>query len=139
MTLHFSDCFVAFAGEVAHDVSNQSIATTSFRKHRSRKQRRQRHNVIGFSQILERPPQDSDSSSDSGLEDLATAIEPSFSAAASISFVEEPFLDRVGKMSSELDALVKFVRRGVESLAGGTGDVASAFEIFAFALQDWDL
>ena len=41
-------------------------------------------------------------------------------------------------MSTELDALVRFVRRGVESLAGGTSEAASAFGVFAFALEDWD-
>ena len=70
---------------------------------------------------------------------MAVAVEPSFSATASISFAEESFADRVGKMSSELDALVRFVRRGVESLANGSSEAASAFEIFAFVLEDWDL
>lgn len=142
MTLHFSACFVAFAGDMTHDISRQSITSTSFHKHRSRRQRRQRRNVVGFSQTLQKVPiEDSDSSSDSEVdEDLASAVEPSFSATASmsVSFAEESFADRVGKMSSELDALVRFIRRGVESLASGTSEAASAFEVFAFALEDWD-
>ena len=66
--------------------------------------------------------------------------EPSFSigASSSASFMEDGFLARLDKMSSELDALVRFVRRGVESLAAGTGEAAPAFGIFAFALEDWD-
>jgi len=65
--------------------------------------------------------------------------EPSFSmAASSTSSAEDGFYSRIDKMSSELDGLVRFVRRGVESLAGGTGEAAPAFGIFAFALEDWD-
>jgi len=33
---------------------------------------------------------------------------------------------------------VRFVRRGVESLAGGVGEAAPAFGVLAFALEDWD-
>ena len=144
MTLHFTDCFTAFAGDVTHDISRHSITSASFRKHRSRKQRRLRRNVVGFSQTLQRPPlapalSDSSSSSDEDMgEDLASAVEPSFYASETISFVEENFVDRVGKMSAELDALVRFVRRGVESLASSTSEAASSFEVFAFALEDWD-
>ena len=71
-------------------------------------------------------------------EGIASAVEPSFYASETISFVEESFVDRVGKMSAELDALVRFVRRGVESLASSTSEAASSFEVFAFALEDWD-
>ena len=52
--------------------------------------------------------------------------------------VDGGVLARLDKMSSELDALVRFVRRGVESLAAGTSEAAPAFGIFAFALGDWD-
>lgn len=143
MTLHFTDCFVAFAGNVTLDISRHSTASTSFHKHRSRRQRRLRRNVIGFSQTLQKPPlastaSSSDSSDETVDEDLASAVEPSFYASETISFVEESFVDRVGKMSAELDALVRFVRRGVESLASSTSEAASAFEVFAFALEDWD-
>ena len=138
MTLHFSDCFVSFAGDVNHDISRHRNTSTSLHKHRSRRQRRQRRNVIGFSQTISKPTIDeSDSSSSSDAdEDLVSAVEPSFSAT--VSFAEETFVDRVGKMSSELDALVRFVRRGVESLAAGTSEAAPAFEVFAFTLEDWD-
>ena len=45
---------------------------------------------------------------------------------------------RGGCLLRELDALVRFVRRGVESLAAGAGEAAPAFGVFAFALEDWD-
>lgn len=57
---------------------------------------------------------------------------------ASVSYVEEGFQNHLEKMSTELDGLVRFLRRGVESLAGGTGEAAPAFGILAFTLEDWD-
>ncbi|KAH8096733.1 Spc98 family-domain-containing protein [Cristinia sonorae] len=137
MCLHFSDCFVAFAGDTTHDISRQSLL--HMRRHRSKRQRRQRKNVIGFSQSL--VPADPDSSSESEPDDDSTEVpETSFSlnVTATIDFAEESFHERLDKMSGELDALVRFIRRGVESLAGGTTEAAPAFGIFAFALEDWD-
>ncbi|KAI0797115.1 Spc98 family-domain-containing protein [Abortiporus biennis] len=167
MTLYFSDCFVAFAGtDTTHDISRQSLITGGFNQHsrsrrhhhhphhhRSRRLRKQRKNIIGFSQSQEEQHQhhremfSSDSSSseseDEDFEETEKSFEgpgPSFSfgGTSSISFAEEGFSERLDKMSSELDGLVRFIRRGVESLAAGTSEAASAFGIFAFALEDWD-
>ncbi|KAI0921184.1 hypothetical protein AcW2_006240 [Taiwanofungus camphoratus] len=138
MTLHFSDCFVAFAGDTTHDISRHSILV--MKRHRSRRAKRQRKNIIGFSQSLREldDTSESDSDLDEGL-DGANGPGPSFSLAAStISLPEESVSDRLEKMSTELDTLVRFIRRGVESLAAGTSEAASAFGIFAFALEDWD-
>ncbi|KAG6900427.1 hypothetical protein C0993_010815 [Termitomyces sp. T159_Od127] len=139
MSLHFADLFVTFAGDTTttHDVSRQSI---SIRRHRSRRQRQQRRNTIGFSQ----PPRKfhDDSSSDEDDDDIENADipEPSFSVNTSTSmyFAEEGIQARMDKMSSELDGLVRFLRRGVESLSGGTGEAAPAYGVLAFALEDWD-
>ncbi|OCH94284.1 hypothetical protein OBBRIDRAFT_163520 [Obba rivulosa] len=137
MSLHFSDCFVAFAGDTTHDISRHSVVVT--KRHRSRRQRRQSKNVIGFSQSLREISDSDDTDSDSADLDNENAPEPSFSMGASlISFAEESSLSRLETMSKELDALVRFTRRGVESLAGGTSEAASAFEMFAFSLEDWD-
>lgn len=97
-----------------------------------------RENVIGFSTSLLEA--DSSSDSDSDLDPLeGNAPEPSFSLGQStMSAPDESFVDRLDKMSSELDALVRFIRRGVESLAAGIGEAAPAFGVFAFALEDWD-
>jgi gamma-tubulin complex component 5 len=82
------------------------------------------------------PDEDSDLSEDESL----LHVEQSLSMAASFaSSVEEGFFGRVDKMSTELDGLVRFVRRGVESLSGRAGDAAPAFGVLAFALEDWDL
>ncbi|KAH9948797.1 Spc98 family-domain-containing protein [Amylocystis lapponica] len=140
MTLHFSECFVAFAGDTTHDISRQSLVVLTH--HRSRRARRQRQNVVGFAQASRDAASDSDSDADADAEpdDHAEAeAEPSFSlGASSASFAEEGFVARLDKMGTELDALVRFVRRGVESLAAGAGEAASAFGVFAFALEDWD-
>jgi len=139
ISIHFSDCFVAFAGDTTHDISRHSLIMT--KRHRSRRARRQKRNVIGFSQISQEGADDS-SESDSDLDNdslAANAPEPSFSMGAStMSAPDESFVDRLDKMSSELDALVRFIRRGVESLAAGSGEAAPAFGVFAFALEDWD-
>lgn len=137
MTLHFSDCFVAFAGDTTHDISRQSLLL--MKRHRSRRLERQRKNVIGFSQSLRQVEVSSDSDDDEEDQSNDAVHEPSFSmAATTMSFAEENFDVRIEKMSTELDALVRFIRRGVESLAGGTSEAASAFGVFAFALEDWD-
>lgn len=70
----------------------------------------------------------------------ANAPEPSFSLGASASVGDDAYdsFARLDKMASELDGLVRFIRRGTESLAGGVGEAAPAFEVLAFALEDWD-
>ena len=128
---------MAFAGDstATLDVSRQSI---SIKRHRSRRQRRQRRNVIGFSQSLQ---MDEDSSDDDDEDfepehlDREATAEPSLSISVTSTSIagEEDFFARMERMSSELDSLVRFIRRGVESLAGGTSEAASAFGVLASA------
>ncbi|KAF9235582.1 Spc98 family-domain-containing protein, partial [Melanogaster broomeanus] len=134
MCMHFRDFFTRFAGDTTHDISRLSI---SMRRHRSRRQRRQRRDVIGFS--LPQPGQESEDESDPDLEaeeELKEAPEPSFSVAPSYS--EEDLSTQLETLSQELDGLVRYIRRGVESMAGRTSDVASAFGVLSFTLEDWD-
>jgi len=63
---------------------------------------------------------------------------PSFIGDATVSFAEEDAFTRVEKMSSELDGLVRFIRRGVENLEGKGGPESSTFGVLSFALEDWD-
>jgi gamma-tubulin complex component 5 len=137
--LHFSDFFVAFAGDTTtHDISRQSITV---RRHRSRRQRQQRKNIIAFSQSLQNTEHTSGEDSDLDEKhnaDLDNTAEPSHSTGASMSHSEGGFVNHIDKMAAELDGLVRFIRRGTESLAGGTGEAAPAFEVLAFALEDWD-
>jgi gamma-tubulin complex component 5 len=78
------------------------------------------------------------SDEDSELDEGGDAMEPSYSVGPSTSHADDSFLDRIDKMSSELDGLIRFIRRGTESLAGGAGEAAPAFGVLAFALEDWD-
>ena len=132
MCLHFSEGFVTFAGDTTTtlDVSRQSL---NLKRHRSRRQRQQRRNVIGFSQILQ---DDVLSSEDEDDEENVDGERVMLENATMDT--EGDFFSRVERMSSELDGLIRFLRRGVESLAGGTSDAASAYGVLAFALEDWD-
>lgn len=139
MSLQFSEFFATFTGDAAtHDISRHSL----IRRHKSRRQRRKRRNVIGFSQ----PSSDDDLSSSSdedngdqeprGLRDPAPESE--MFSTMNMTGSPEEIAERLDKFSSELDGLVRYIRRGVESLAGGASEAAPAFAILAFSLQDWE-
>ncbi|KAI5993575.1 Spc98 family-domain-containing protein [Pisolithus albus] len=134
MCLHFRNMFTAYAGDTAHDILRLSV---SLRRHRSRRQRRIRKNVIGFSQPGARFDTD-DSSSDTDVDEegLKEAPETSFSIAPS--FAEEDLSEQLEKLSSELDSLVRYIRRCTENLSSGTSDVSQATGMLAFTLDDWD-
>lgn len=135
MCIYFSDCFVAFAGDATLDITRQSINITQ--RHRSRHLRRQQRDVVGFSQAVA-PSVPSDSDRDSDFDEKNT-VEPSFSnGGVSTSLADEDISTRLDTMASELNGLVRFVRRGAESLASGTSSAASAFGVLAFSLEDWD-
>ena len=146
MALHFSEGFLSFGGKnAALDVSRQSLI---MKGHRSRRRRKQKRNVIGFSQNLQEDDDDDSSDQDEaeGTEHSINndPLEPSsFSVLSSSTNVslgeEEDFFVCVERMSSELDGLVRFLRRGIEGLAGGTDEAAPAFGVLAFALEDWDI
>ena len=145
MALHFSEGFLSFAGDTTTtlDVSRQSLI---MKKHRSRRRRKQKRNVIGFSQILQDEDDDSsDQEGNGGAEGTEHSNDPlepssfSFLSSSVVSLEEDNFFVRVERMSSELDGLVRFLRRGIESLAGGTGEAAPTFGVLAFALEDWDI
>lgn len=134
MCLHFSNIFVSFSGDNTHDTSRLSIV---MRRHRSRRQRRIRRDVIGFSttEIISDDGSDDD---DDNNETAGDAPELSFSLAASVTSYEGDLPDHLDKLSSELDGVVRFVRRGSEAWAGSMSKAAPAFGALAFALEDWD-
>ncbi|KAJ7639449.1 Spc98 family-domain-containing protein [Roridomyces roridus] len=145
MSLQFCETFVASAGNttITHDVSRHSILSLS-KRHRSRRQRAQRRNVVSFVRDVEEEDdssEDEEEEVDLQLDDDMDVTSPSLSIAPSFvsSVSVEDGYGRIDKMASELDGLVRFVRRGVESLAGGTGDAAASFSVLSFALEDWDL
>ena len=132
MCLHFRSIFTAFVGDTTHDILRLSA---SMRRHRSRRQRRIRQNVIGFSQPRTGPDDDSDTDLDA--EELKAAPETSFSVAVP-SVAQENLSEQLEKLSSELDSVVRYIRRGAEALASGPSHVAQTFGILAFTLDDWD-
>jgi gamma-tubulin complex component 5 len=133
MCLLFSEGFMTMVGDTTTlDVSRQSISM----KHRSRRLKRQQKNVIGFSQMIQE--EDSSDDEEDVVGDDAANEPPELSLSVS-GVHEEDFPSRVERMASELDGLVRFLRRGVESLAGGSTEAAPAFGVFAFALEDWDM
>ncbi|KAL4076383.1 Spc98 family-domain-containing protein [Scleroderma yunnanense] len=134
MCLHFRGIFTSFVGDTTHDILRLSV---TMRRHRSRRQRRIRQNVIGFSQPRTTSNPDDDSDTDLDAEELKEAPETSFSVAAP-SFAQEDLSEQLEKLSSELDSVVRYLRRGAETLASGTSDAAQTFGILAFTLDDWD-
>jgi len=134
MAQHFTDAFIAVSGETtSHDVS-QNISL----KHRSRRLRRQRRNVISFSQEHD-IEEDSSSSSDSDYDGQHASLVDASSFSMAADNDELDLGQRIDKMTRELDALVRFLRRGTESIAGSASEAASTFGVLAFALEDWDL
>lgn len=133
MCLHFSNIFVSFSGDNTHDISRISIV---MKRHRSRRQKRLRRDIVGFStpEVIS----DDESDDDDDDETVGGALEPSFSLAASVISYEGDLPDHLDKLSRELDGIVRFVRRGSESWAGSMSKAAPAFGVLAFALEDWD-
>lgn len=136
LTLQFSDCLSAFAGNTSLDISHHSLALM---RHRPRPRREGRSvrswkpDVIGFAVTL--PPSEEEWDSESDEEDFAEPL--AISSYNSFPLAEEDFFGRLEHIGLELDGLVRSVRRGVNSLAAGTGDASVTFGILAFYLEDW--
>jgi gamma-tubulin complex component 5 len=135
MCVLFGEIFISFKG----DTSTMARSTSSRHHHRSRRQRKIRKNVVGFSfSADEAPLEGSDSSEDEDDEDVDMTHEPNATSTFSFDDTADAYA-RIEKMDRELDSLVKFVRRGAESLASAGGPKGEAFGVLAFALEDWDL
>lgn len=138
-SLTFSDSFTAFVGDTTLNVSRASHSHS--RRHRSRRLRLESRNLVSFSDVP-RMKEDSDST-DSDIDDSVIPEEPpadsTLPSFGTPSFLSDgDFVAQNDKLSKELDSLVRFIRRGVEKAALSTSRV-EAFDILAFALQDWDL
>jgi gamma-tubulin complex component 5 len=133
--IQFSDLVASCAGDVTLDLSRASIGKAA--RHRSRRARRERRNVVSFSR---EDAALSASSSEDDEDDAESMIEASYSVTES--HVQEEgggaVARRLERMSVELDAHVRFVRRGAEALASSAGEGSGAFGVLAFALEDWD-
>jgi gamma-tubulin complex component 5 len=147
MCLRFSDALLAWHGdEVTHDISRQSFVRKT-RKQRRTRRARQLHqkdvDVIGFGAVPTVAALSSDESSsdeDEEAESLAAANDSNWrnETFASLSLADEPFASRIEIMTSELDVLVRFLRRSVENMGNGGEEGSATFSILAFMLDNWD-
>ena len=133
-----------------------SFEATSKQKMRHRRhQKRTRHlerNTIGFIEHTAPSGAESSSSSSDGeinegdlerdediLASMASARMNRPSLASSISFAEESFTVKVDRLSEELDGLVRYVRKAVDVLAGGSNETSATFGVLSFMLEEWDM
>ncbi|KAG8809500.1 hypothetical protein FRC17_003413 [Serendipita sp. 399] len=152
LSLHFVECFSAYMATQFTDISDQRTTAAVDQKGKKRRRRHQRRarragrNVIGFSDMPIPTSSDSSSSSDeeihleeteTGNEKLAEMRRPSL--LASISFADASFALKMDRISEELDGLVRYVRKAIDVLAGGSSEAASTFGILSFMLEDWDM
>jgi gamma-tubulin complex component 5 len=136
LTLQFSVCLSAFAGETSLDISRHSLVLMRHGHRRLGRSRRARKpDFIGFAEAL--PPSEEDSESES--DDVVGEPSAIAQSGVTVSLAEDGFFPRLERISLELDALMRFVRRGVDSLAAGAGDASATFGILAFYLEDWDM
>jgi len=158
LALRFARCLTQFVGAgVTYDASRISLLRTSTgRRRKSRRSRASRKNVIGF---LESMRFDETESSSSGDDLPAVDIDeegriplrrPSLihQATSYLSFTVPIHEDddeagtspaQLDKLSTDLDSMIKFIRKSVESLSVGTSEAAATFGILSFMLEDWDL
>jgi gamma-tubulin complex component 5 len=121
------------------------------RRHQKRTRQRER-NTIGFIQHISPSGLESSSSSSDGeinegdlerdediLAGMASARMNRPSLASSISFGEESFTVKVDRVSEELDGLVRYVRKAVDVLAGGSTETSATFGVLSFMLEEWDM
>ena len=134
IALRFHDALTTHAGQVG-----QSSPRIGSKLHRSRRVQWERSTTIGFAtSSRETVVQTSDSESDLEDEDDGLRFDPRSYRMPSVSRDVQQLSGKIIEMQDELDGLVRFVRREVEGLAGGTSVAASTFSILAFALEDWD-
>lgn len=157
LALRFTRCLTEFIGaEVTYDVSRLSILGTSAgRRRKSRRSRAARKNVIGFLESM-RFDETESSSSEGDLpaveideEETIPHGRPSLvhQTTSYLSFTvpihEEDeggtFSMQLDKLSTDLDSMVKFIRKSIESLSVGTSEAAATFGVLSFMLGDWDL
>lgn len=157
LALRFTRCLTQFVGaDVTYDVSRISILGASTnRRRKSRRSRVSRKNVIGFLESMRFDETESSSSGDDlpaveideeeriphGRPSLGNQTTSYLSFTVPIQEEEEDGTSTVqlDKLSTDLDSMVKFIRKSIESLSVGTSEAAATFGVFSFMLGDWDL
>lgn len=153
LALQFASSFNAYLSESTSNDPSKQLEPDLSRKRRRRHQKRARRtqrNTIGFADRI--APSDAESSSsddeeiheqdleqEDALEDMASHRINRPSLASSVSFAEESFTVKVDRVSDELDSLVRYVRKAVDVLAGGSSEISSTFSVFSFMLEEWDM
>jgi gamma-tubulin complex component 5 len=117
------------------------------RRRHQRRARLARRNIIGFSEHKDAVSSSSSSSEDENiieedekevdLQDMSQHGRPSL--VNSVSFAEESFLVKLDRISDELEGHVKYIKKAVDVLAGGSSEVASTFAVLSFMLEEWDM
>jgi gamma-tubulin complex component 5 len=131
IALGFHDALTTHADQASPRIGPKS--------HRNRRAQQDRSAAIRFATSLrETTVQTSDSESDPEDEVDELRLGPRSYRMPSASRDVRQISSEITEMQDELDRLVRFVRREVEGLAGGTSAAASTFSILAFALEDWD-
>ncbi|KIY51683.1 hypothetical protein FISHEDRAFT_36585 [Fistulina hepatica ATCC 64428] len=136
--LHFGRVFVELANTTTLDISRRSLGLSR----RPFPSLALSQNAFTFSRRSLVIKQSSDEEDDEEYEERLDEGPSSSILGTSLSLgvsAGEDIYRGIDKMSKELDGLVKFIRRGVESLADGVGDAAPTFGVLAFALEDWDM
>jgi gamma-tubulin complex component 5 len=147
LALSFSRVYSSHAGvdSDANPSDKPALKSDSARRKRLRKRhaRLNRQNTIGFSDQKE-DVTESSSSEDEIIdeEDLKGREDDGVerpSLATSMSFAEDSFVVKLDRMSEELEGQIRYVKKAVDVLGGGSGDVAATFGIFSFILEEWHL
>lgn len=147
LALSFSRVYSSHAGVDADANQSDKPApkSDSARRKRLRKRRARlnRQNRIGFSDQKE-DITESSSSDDGFIDEEALkggeddeVEKPSL--ATSMSFAEDSFVVKLDRMSEELESQIRYVKKAVDVLGGGSSDVAATFSIFSFILEELHL
>ncbi|KAH9049683.1 Spc98 family-domain-containing protein [Lactarius hengduanensis] len=130
IALRFHDALTTHAGQ-----AEQASPRIGPKLHRGRRVQQERSAATSLRETV---VQTSDSESDLEDEDDGLRFGPRSYRMPSASRDVRDLSGNIAEMQDELDGLVRFVRREVEGLAGGTSAAASTFSVLAFTLEDWD-
>jgi gamma-tubulin complex component 5 len=138
MTLRFRDALTADVGE-APKAAQLSTTRIEPRFHHGRREQGRRKGSIGFARAPRGAALASDSESDLDEEEALRhgPFGSHYHNVPPVSRDGQQLFGDIYEMQDELGKLVRFVRREVEGLAGGTSGTASTFSVLAFALEDW--
>ncbi|KAH9179589.1 Spc98 family-domain-containing protein [Lactarius sanguifluus] len=130
IAMRFHDALTTHAGQ-----AEQASPRMGPKLHRGRHVQQERSAATSLRETV---VQTSDSESDLEDGDDGLRFGPRSYRMPSASRDVRDLSGNIAEMQDELDGLVRFVRREVEGLAGGTSAAASTFSVLAFTLEDWD-